>query len=205
MDDKALYNLSYGVFVLGSKMGDKINACITNTCMQIASEPLRVAISVLNQNYTCELIKQSGYFALSILDMSAPFELIKHFGYQSGRTTNKFNDIDFETDKNGCPYVVTNVCSVLSCNVLSSTDLGTHTLFVGEIKDAEVLNSNQPMTYSYYQNKIKPKTKIEATKKIIGWRCKICGYEYESADLPPDFKCPICGHLVDDFEPIYEK
>ena len=204
MDNKALYNLSYGVFVLGSKMGGKINACITNTCMQVASEPLRVAISVLNQNYTCEMIKQSGVFALSILDVNTPFELIKRFGYQSGRSADKFAGFEFETDKNGCPYVRANACALLSCKVLSATDLGTHTLFVAEIEDAKVLNSNPPMTYAHYQSNVKPKTKIESNKKIIGWHCKICGYEYEGAQLPSDFKCPLCGHPVDDFEPIYE-
>lgn len=205
MDSKALYSLSYGVFVLGSKMNDKINACITNTCMQVASEPLRVAISVLNQNYTCEMIKQSGCFALSILEKKAPFEVIKRFGYQSGRTVDKFAGFEFEADKNGCPYIVANVCAVLSCKVLSVADLGTHSLFVAEIEDAKVLSSNEPMTYAYYQSNIKPKTKIESNKKIIGWRCKICGYEYEGAELPADYKCPLCGHPIDDFEPIYEE
>lgn len=205
MDNKALYNFSYGVFVLGSKKDEKINACITNTCIQVSSEPLRVAISVLNQNYTCELIKECGYFSLSVIDKTANFDIFKHFGYQSGRNVDKFANYEYKIDKNGCPYVLSHCCSIFSCKVASSVDLGTHTLFVAEIEDAQVTNSNEPMTYADYQNNVKPKSTVDASKKIIGWRCKICGYEHMEPELPKDFKCPLCGHPVDDFEPIYEK
>ncbi len=204
MDNKALYNLSYGVFVLGSKSAGKINACITNTCIQVASDPLRVVISVLNHNYTCDLIKESGFFTLSVLDKTAKFDLFKHFGYQSGRNVDKFANYDYKTDKNGCPYILSNTCSLLSCKVISKTDLGTHTLFVAEIEDAQVTGSNAPMTYADYQNNVKPKVKVEASRKIIGWKCKICGYEYMNPELPKDFVCPLCGHPAEDFEPIYE-
>ncbi len=204
MDNKALYNLSYGLFVLGARSGDKINACITNTCMQVASDPVRLAISVLNHNYTCDLIKESGFFTLSILDKTAKFDLFKHFGYQSGRDVNKFTDFEYKTDKNGSPYILSNTCSVINCRVVSKTDLGTHTLFVAEIEDAQVTGSNAPMTYADYQNNVKPKVKVETSKKIIGWRCKICGYEYMHPELPSDFECPLCGHPADDFEPIYD-
>ena len=204
MDNKALYNLSYGLFVLGAESGGKINACITNTCMQVASDPVRLAITVLNQNYTCSLIKESGFFSLSVLDKTATFDVFKHFGYQSGKNVDKFADYKYKTDKNGCPYILNNTCALFSCKVVSQTDLGTHTLFIAEIEDASITSSNAPMTYADYQKDVKPKTKIEASKKIIGWRCKICGYEYEGAELPSDYECPICGHPADDFEPIYE-
>lgn len=204
MDNKALYNISYGLFALGSKANGKINACITNTCIQVASDPIRIAISVLNQNYTCDLIKESGVFCLSVLDKTATFDLFKHFGYQSGRNVDKFADWQYKTDKNGCPFLLSNTCSVLNCKVLSKIDLGTHTLFVAEIEDAEVTSPNAPMTYADYQNNVKPKTKIETAKKIIGWRCKICGYEYMNPELPADYTCPMCGHPAEDFEPIYE-
>ena len=204
MDNKALYNLSYGLFVLGAGSEGKINACITNTCMQVASDPVRLSISVLNQNYTCGLIKESGFFSLSVLDKTATFDVFQHFGYQSGKNVDKFADYKYETDKNGCPYILKNTCAIFSCKVVSQVDLGAHTLFIAEIEDAQVTSSNAPMTYADYQNDVKPKTKIEASKKIIGWRCKICGYEYEGAELPADYECPICGHPADDFEPIYE-
>ena len=206
MDNKALYNLSYGVFMLSTKAGDITNGCITNTCMQVANTPTRVAISVINENYTCELIKKSGVFALSMLDQTCTFETIKHFGFQSGRDVDKFADIQLPADGNGIPYMGWQACAVLSCKVVSSQDLGSHTLFIAEVEDAKVLNENSPLTYADYQSKVKPKPEAKAMdKKIVGWRCKICNYVYEGSELPADFNCPICGHGPEDFEPIYEK
>ena len=206
MDNKALYNLSYGVFMLSTKAGDITNGCITNTCMQVANTPTRVAISVINVNYTCELIKKSGVFALSMLDQTCTFETIKHFGFQSGRDVDKFADIQLPADGNGIPYMGWQACAVLSCKVVSSQDLGSHTLFIAEVEDAKVLNENSPLTYADYQSKVKPKPEAKAKdKKIVGWRCKICNYVYEGSELPADFNCPICGHGPEDFEPIYEK
>ena len=181
MDSKALYNLSYGVFVLGARNGEKINACITNTCIQVASEPVRIASSVLNKNFTCKMIKESGFFSLSVLDKSCTFDLIKNFGFQSGRDVNKFYSTEYKLDKNQCPYITSQACSLLSCKVLSSQDLGTHTLFIAEVEDAQVLSSNQPVTYADYQKDIKPKPAVQSDKKIVGWRCKICGYVYNGA------------------------
>ena len=203
MDNKALYNLSYGVFVLGSRDGEKINACITNTCIQVVSNPTRIAISVLNQNLTCDMIKSSGVFTLSVLDNSCTFDLIKHFGMQSGKNVDKFASFSHETDENGCPYIKQSVCSVLRCKVISSQDLESHTLFIAEVQDAFIASKNPPLTYADYQNKIKPKPTVNNEKKIIGWRCKICGYEYMNPELPADFECPLCGHPAEDFEPIY--
>lgn len=206
MDNKALYNLSYGVFMLSTKSGDITNGCITNTCMQVANSPTRVAISVLNTNYTCELLKQSGIFALSMLDQSCTFETIKHFGFQSGRNVNKFADITLPTDENGIPYMGWQACAMMSCKVVSSQDLGSHTLFIAEVEDARVLSENPPLTYADYQSRVKPKPAPKAEdKKIVGFRCKICNYVYEGSELPKDFSCPICGHGPEDFEPIYEE
>ena len=204
MDSKALFNLSYGIFVLGTKTESGINACITNTCIQVAADPVRIAISVINKNKTCEMIKESGVFSLGVLDKSCTFDLIKHFGMQSGRDVNKFADFPYTLDVNGCPVINQSVCSVFSCKVVSKEDLGTHTLFIAEITEAEVTSTKEPVTYADYQNNIKPKQKVDSAKKIIGWRCKICGYEYMNAELPKDYECPLCGHPTDDFEPIYE-
>ena len=159
MEKKALYNLSYGVFMLSTRSGEKVNGCITNTCMQVANNPIRIAISVLNSNYTCDLIKESGIFALSLLDVNCSFETIKHFGFQSGRDVDKMKDLSLPLDHNDIQY------------------LG-------------------------YQTK---KKEIPQDKKIVGWRCKICNYVYEGSELPPDYTCPLCGHDISDFEPIYER
>ena len=205
MDKKALYQLTYGVFLLSTKAGDKVNGCITNTCIQVANSPTRVAISVLNTNYTCDLIKESGIFALSLLDNTCTFQTIKHFGFQSGRDGDKLDGLTLPTDVNGVPYLAWQTTAVISCKVLESTDLGSHTLFIAEVVDAKLLNDNAPLTYADYQANVKPKPQeVKKEKKIVGWRCKICNYVYEGSELPADFTCPLCGHDKDDFEPIYE-
>lgn len=208
MDKKAIYNLSYGVFMVSTKAGEVANGCITNTCIQVASNPVRIAISVLNSNYTCDLIKESGIFAVSILDNDCTFETIKHFGFQSGRDVDKFENITPPTDCNDVPYLGWQSCAVISGKVVEQHDLGTHILFIAEVVDAKVLSDKEPITYAKYQNEIKPKNNAasakEDGKKIVGWRCKICNYVYEGSKLPEDYACPLCGHGADDFEPIYE-
>ena len=208
-----MYNLSYGVFLLGSKSADgsKINACITNTCFQTANGPTRIAISVIKQNLTCQMIEESGFFSLSLLDRTCSFETIKRFGYQSGRTVDKFNDFEYQSGENGCPYITKEACSVIEAKVCNKLDLGSHMLFVAEVTEAKLLSDKEPLTYAEYQKSVKPKADGTAAlgaggepKPIKGWRCKICGYEFSGPVLPENFECPICGHPAEDFEPIFE-
>lgn len=205
MDPKAMFSISYGIFMLSTKDGDKVNGCITNTCMQVASNPTRIAIACINKNLTCDMIKKSGVFNLSILDKSCTFDTIKRFGLQSGRNVDKFENLDCPIGSNGIPYLGSQTCAVLQCTVISSQDLGSHTLFIAELEDAFRTGETAPLTYADYQNDIKPKKAAPAAeKKITGWRCKICGYVYKGSDIPADFICPLCGHDVSDFEPVYE-
>ncbi len=204
MDRKALYKLEYGVFLVSTRAGDRANACITNTCIQAAATPVQLAISCINANYTTELIRESGLFTVSVLDESVTFETIKHFGMQSGRTVDKLEGQDLGWDENAIPYLKNNANAVFRCRVVSSLDLGSHTLFVGEVLDAEVLGDLPSLTYQRYQTQVKPKPKAKPeTRPIVGWKCKICGYVYEGASLPADFQCPLCGHGPEDFEPVY--
>ena len=204
MDKKAIYKLSYGVFMLSTKAGDKVNGCITKTCMQVANSPTRIAIACINANYTCDLIKESGVFALSLLSEDCGYELIQHFGMQSGRDVDKFANLQLPTDVNGIPYLAWQTCAVISGKVLESIDLGSHTLFIAEVVDAVNLNDSEPLTYADYQNKVKPKKEaVQTDRKIVGWRCKICNYVYEGSELPAEFACPVCGHGPEDFEPVY--
>ena len=205
MDNKALFSLQYGVFILGTQSQGKINACITNTCMQVANDPVRIAISVINTNLTCQMIKDSGVFTLSVLDKKTTFETIKHFGYQSGKNVDKFADFEYSTDTAGCPYPKSQICALFSAKVIAAQDLGTHTLFTAEVTDAQITSREEPITYAYYQSYIKPKPAAPTSGKIVGWRCKICGYIHNSAELPADFTCPLCGHPAEDFEPIYQE
>ena len=158
MNKKALYSLSYGVFVLAGKAGDKINACITNTCMQVANSPTRVAIAVLNGNYTRELVQEGGVFCLTLLDQSCTMDTIRHFGMQSGRDVDKFADFaDVERSRNGLLYLTEHVNAMFSCTVKEVKNLGSHMMFIGEVTESKVLGSGAPCTYAHYHKAIKPK------------------------------------------------
>ena len=196
MDNKALYKLSYGVFVLTTKAEAKENGCITNTCMQVANSPTRVAITVINTNFTCDLIKESGVFAVSLLDETTTFETIKHWGFQSGRDIDKFEGLDLPKDINGVAYLPWQTTSMISCKVVESFELGSHTMFIAEVVDASVLSGKNPLTYADYHNNLKPKPQaLNKEKKIVGWKCKICGYIYEGAELADDYICPHKGQI----------
>lgn len=210
MDQKALFRLEYGVFMVASKEGERVNGCITNTCIQSSSSPVTVAIACINANYTRELIEKSGYFTVSVLDKSVTFDTIKHFGMQSGRKVDKFATFkDYALDENGIPYLTKQANAVLSCKVISSENLGSHTLFIGQVEDAKLLSDKDSITYAEYRVNVKPSAQAKPDsgngKKIIGWRCRICKYVYKGAELPADYICPICGHPAEDFEPIYEE
>ena len=206
MDKKALYQLSYGVFMLATNAEGKKNGCITNTCMQVANSPTRVAISVLNTNYTCDLIKKSGVFTLSMLDQTVTFETIKHFGFQSGRDVDKFEGMKLPADENDVPYMGWQTCAMISGKVVSSQDLGSHTLFIAQVTEARTQNDLPSATYAYYFAHIKPKPQPQApapeNKQLHHWVCRICGYVYEGETLPPDYVCPICKHPAADFDQI---
>lgn len=204
MNILALNNISYGLFVLGTKDKEKLNACIINTSIQVTINPVKIIITSINENETCKMLKESKTFALSILDNTCTFDTIKHFGYQSGRNVDKFEKYPFLLDCNGNPYLKSQVCSVISGKINSSVDLGTHTLFIADVQDAIITSDNPPITYADYQKNLKPKQIINQEKKIIGWRCKICGFEIMDKELPKDFTCPVCGHPIEDFEPIYD-
>lgn len=202
MNDKALFKLEYGLFVLTARDGGRDNGCIINTVMQITSDPLTLAVGVNKSGYTHEMIQKTGLFNLSVIDRTADFDIFRKFGFQSGRDTDKFVGFDNVTrSANGIVYLTENANAYFSCRVLSDTDMGTHTLFIAEPTEAEILSDTPTASYSYYHSSIKPKPAVKAVKKTV-YRCSICGYEYEGESLPGGFVCPICGHGAEAFEKI---
>ena len=200
MDNKVLFNIGYGLYVLTANEGEKDNGCIINTVMQVTSDPLQIAIAVNKKNYTNEMIQRTKKFNVSVLSESAKFEVFEHFGFHSGRDTDKFADfVDTKRSPNGVLYITQNTNSYMSAYVKQEIDLGSHTLFIAQLVAAETLSEEPTVTYTYYQNNIKPKPQKTEKK---GWRCKICGYIYEGEDLPVDFICPWCKHGAVDFERI---
>lgn len=198
MDPKAMYKLGYGLYVLSAREGEKDNACIVNTVIQVTTSPNRVTVAVNKQNLTQEMIARTGQFNVSILAESAPFTLFTHFGFQSGRDADKFAGFPAKRSENGLYYVEDHVTAFLSCQVVNSLDLGSHTLFLADVVDGALLSQEESVTYAYYQAHIKP----APAPKAKGWRCRICGYVHEAEDLPADFVCPICKHGAIDFEKI---
>ena len=208
MDRKAMYKLSYGLFILTAREGEKDNGCIINTAIQAASEPNQLSICVNKANYTHDMIKRTGKFTVSVLSQKVTFELFKYFGFQSGRKVNKFENFSScARGQNGIYFINEGTNAYLSVDVSKIQDLESHTMFIGEITDMEVLSDIPSVTYTYYQDKIKPKPEAVGRSeegKII-WRCSVCGYEYEGEELPEDFICPLCKHPASDFERIIIK
>ena len=205
MDNKAMYKLSYGLFVLTAKDGDKDNGCIINTAIQAASEPNQISICVNKANYTHDMILKTMAFNVSVISESADFSLFKRFGFASGRDTDKFDGFsDYKTGSNSIRYITAGTNAYISVKVDKTMDLGSHTMFVGTITDMEVLSDTASATYAYYFENIKPKPEAVGTTKDgqTIWRCKICGYEYVGEELPDDFICPICKHPASDFERV---
>lgn len=205
MDNKAMYKLSYGLFVLTAREGDKDNGCIINTAIQAASTPNQLSICVNKANYTHDMIQRTRAFSVSVIDQSADFELFKHFGFQTGKEVDKFADYSrCERGANDIFYITEGTNAYISVKVDKMQDLGSHTMFIGEITDMEVLSEASSATYAYYLDHIKPKPQASSagtTGKTV-WRCKICGYEYEGEELPADYICPLCKHPASDFEKV---
>lgn len=196
----AMFQLSYGLFVLSAKDGKKDNGCIVNTVQQVTTSPNRILVAVNKGNYTHDMIMKTGEFNASILSEDADFDIFKHFGFQSGRDVDKMEGLeDFDRAENGIIYLTKGANAYISAKVVQTTDLGSHTLFLADVTDGDVLNDVPSVTYAYYHKNIKPQP--QETKKT-GWRCKICGYIYEGEELPADFICPICKHGAEDFEKI---
>ena len=202
IDNNAMFKLSYGLFVLSAKDGDKANGCIINTAAQLTDTPKRINIAVNKNNYTHDMIMKTGEFNVSVLSEAVPFKVFQHFGFQSGRTVDKFADYaDQAVSSNGIPYLTGCTNAFISAKVVECYDYGSHTLFVADVTEAQVLSDVPSVTYAYYFDHIKPKP-IPTTEKKVGWVCKICGYVYEGEELPADFICPLCKHGAEDFEKL---
>ena len=208
MDKKAMYKLSYGLFVLTAKDEEKDNGCIINTAIQASSMPNQLSICVNKANLTHDMIVKTGKFTVSVISQDAGFDLFKHFGFQSGKDVDKFKNFEkCKRGENSIYYITEGTNAYISVNVSKTEDLGSHTMFIGEITDMEVLSETPSVTYDYYLKNIKPQPENVGTTtdgKTI-WRCTICGYEYVGEELPEDFICPLCKHPSSDFEKIIIK
>ena len=200
MDNSVMYKLSYGLFVLTAKDGEKDNGCIINTAMQVTGEPNRIIVVVNKQNYTHDMIMKTKKFNVSIIDTDADFDLFKRYGFQSGRDVDKLDGVSFSRSENGIAYLNDMVNGYISGEVISETYLCSHTMFIADVVDGQTTAKDKDsVTYEYYHKNIKPSP---VKTSIKGWVCKICGYIYEGEVLPADFICPLCKHPASDFETL---
>ena len=198
-DLTALFNIGYGLYVVTSNDGKKDNGLIVNTVTQLTNTPNRVAVAINKANYSHHVIKQTGIMNVNCLSTDAPFSVFERFGFQSGRTADKFAGLAPLRSDNGLAFLPRYINSFMSLKVEQYLDFDTHGLFVCSITEARVISSVETMTYTYYQNNVKPKPQTEGKK---GFVCKVCGYIYEGEELPEDYICPLCKHGAADFEPI---
>lgn len=201
IEKQAMYKLTYGLFVVTTKKDEGQNGCIVNTVSMLTDEPKRITVFVNKVNYTEQLLRENKQFNVSVLTESTPFSVFERFGFQSGKTVDKFADVNYPTTENGLYYLPQNANAVISAKVVDCHDYGTHTLFVAEVTSAKTLSDEKSVTYEYYQNNIKPKPQAKADGQEK-WVCKICGYVHEGDELPADFICPWCKHPAEDFEKV---
>ena len=225
MNLEVLYKLGYGLYIVSSKKGDKFSGQIANTVFQITSQPPTIAVSINKQNLTHEFIKASKVLVVSILSRDTPLPFIGRFGFKSGREIDKFDGVNYIVGKRQAPVVIDNTLAYLEAKVIQEVDVGTHTIFIGELVGGETVKEGEPMTYAYYQQVKRgttPKTApsyIEEKKAVVikaaKYKCNVCGYVYDPAlgdpdggikpqtpfeELPDDWVCPVCGANKSDFE-----
>jgi len=215
MNEKALWKISYGLYIVSTRFGNTLNGQIANTVFQVTADPVKIVVALNKGNYTHELLKKSKVFSVTILERETPMSLIGTFGFKSGREVNKFEAVEYKMGSSGAPIVTEHALASLECEVEAELDAGTHTLFLARVVGAEVYKEGQPMTYDYYhevKNGTVPKTAPMAMevpkKKYKMYRCRICGYIYDPAkgdpeggippdtpfeELPEDWVCPLCG------------
>ena len=191
----ALFNIGYGLYVITSNDGKKDNGMIGNTVAQVANGPTRIMVSINKGNYSHDVIKETGIMNVNCLSVDAPFSVFQNFGFQSGRDADKFAEGVSKRSANGLAVLPQYV------KVEEYIDMDSHGMFICTVTEEMILGEKETMTYTYYQNNVKPKRNAEPEKKK-GFVCKICGWVYEGETLPPDLICPICKHPAEDFEPI---
>ncbi len=226
VDLKALYKISYGLYVISSRKDERLNGQIANTLFQVTAEPPAVAVSINKENLTHQFMEKSRIFSASVLCEDTPLNFIGHFGFKSGRDIDKFVQVHYKIGKTGAPIVLDHTLAYLEARVTKEMDAGTHTIFIGKVVEAENIKEGVPMTYAYYHQvkggrapKTAPTYIKEPPKKgavdMGKYRCTVCGYVYDPEkgdpdsgikpgtsfeELPEDWVCPVCGAAKDQFE-----
>lgn len=205
METNALYNITYGLYVVGCYSDGKPAGCIINTCFQVTSENPTLAICLNKKNHTLDCIKKNPRFCVSIISEETDPMIISSFGFRSARDVDKYTDFGYD-ELDGTPAVKGNFCGRLILDAINFIDCGSHVIVIGKLVASHGGNGT-PMTYAYYHKVIKgsapknaptyraePQPAQTSNKEMRRFKCDICGYEVESeSDLPADFVCHLCG------------
>ena len=212
MDIQAFFKLSYGLYVVSARSGEKKYGCIVNTLQQVTAEPPMLSVAVNKNSVTAKAILDSGRFCGTVLTETADMNLIGTFGFKNSEAVDKFAAFSTKEDENNIPYLTEHAAARYSCEVAGTLDLGTHILIIGKVTEAEILSDEPVMTYDYYHRVVKGGTPPTAPSykgnishkpaQNAQWRCKICGYIYEGDPLPADYVCPIGGKGADKYEKV---
>jgi flavin reductase (DIM6/NTAB) family NADH-FMN oxidoreductase RutF len=197
---KALNNITYGLYAITTNFYGSDNVCIVNTVQMVTETPTRICVAINKNNYTHSIIEDTKEFNVSVLTTKTPFKIFKKFGMQSGRDVNKFDGCDFtKRQDNGILTLTQYTNSIICAKVVSTVDLGSHTLFIADVTCSETISDEESATYAYYHSNIK---NAPATNTAKGYVCTICGYVHEGSELPEDFVCPLCNHGAKFFEKL---
>jgi len=201
-DTSAMFKLSYGLYLLTAKLGDKDNGCIINAATQITVSPLKMSIVVNKSNLTHDMILKTGEFALSVLTESVPFSIFEQFGFHSGKDIDKFAGCSYEERTvSGIRYLPEHTNCIISAKVTEFNDYMTHTLFIADVTQIFSLSDKPSATYQYYFDHIRTRAN-DAPERRARFICKICGYMYEAEKMPAAFMCPLCRHGADEFKKV---
>ena len=225
MNTKALHSISYGMYVIGSRKGDRLNAQIANTVVQVTSEPPSLSVCLNKQNLTHEFVRSSGAFSVAVLGKDTPLSYIGAFGFKSGRDADKFAGVNYKIGVTQSPIALDHALAYMEVKVTQEVDAGTHTTFIGNLVAGEVLKDGEPLTYAYYQQVKRgttPKTapsyvetkKEPAAKAMVKYQCSVCNYIYDPQlgdpdggiapgtpfeKIPDNWVCPVCGASKQEF------
>lgn len=204
MDTTPFLTISYGLYVVGSRSGEKLNGQIANTVFQITADPAKIAVSINKTELTHELISKSRKCCIGVLSEDADLTFIGNFGFKSGRDVDKFSDIQYMITPSGCPVPEENILAYIDIEICNTIDVDTHTVFIGEVTNCSITGEGTPMTYSYYREVLRGKTpptapshmpapsdaeekpKRKENSRMKKYVCNICGYIYDPEKGDPD-------------------
>lgn len=204
MDRKAFNRINYGLFLIGAQGESQPQGCVVNSLHQVTSSaPIQFSMTMNKKNETYKAIQKKGSFSATVLAKDTPKDLVDLFGYKSGRVVNKFDGFDVKQDGNGNPYIGDYALARFACNVVDQLDLGGYVLYIAEATEAEVLGDGPALTVDDYKNGGGTTPATATVYRTLegneGWRCTVCGYITDQAELPEGYQCPICRASRDKF------